>query len=172
MSTRDWSDAKVSDRYLIDVDPRVRKPLGQFILHKCARRICNARRCSTELHTENGSLAPKISFLFRSCSIGIANTAGSALSNPRYYLRSGMKSAPWHPDIPVGHTAVNLGVKKDCEYSRWILLTHWSQDKMAAIFQTTFSNAFSWMKIILFWLRCHWNMFSSVQLTLFQHWFS
>ena len=28
----------------------------------------------------------------------------------------------------------------------WVL-THWGRDKMAAIFQTTFSNAFSWMKI-------------------------
>ena len=27
-------------------------------------------------------------------------------------------------------------------------LKHWSQDKMAAIFQTTFSNTFSWMKFV------------------------
>ena len=27
------------------------------------------------------------------------------------------------------------------------LSIHWDRDKMAAIFQTTFSNAFSWMKI-------------------------
>ena len=26
-------------------------------------------------------------------------------------------------------------------------LTHWSRDKMALIFQTTFSNAFSWMNV-------------------------
>ena len=30
-------------------------------------------------------------------------------------------------------------------------LTHWGQDKMAAIFQT-FSNVFSWMKMYQFWL--------------------
>ena len=29
-------------------------------------------------------------------------------------------------------------------------LSHWDQDKMDAIFQTTFSNAFSWMKIYEF----------------------
>ena len=28
-----------------------------------------------------------------------------------------------------------------------LLLTHWGRDKMAAIFQMTFSNAFSWMKM-------------------------
>ena len=33
------------------------------------------------------------------------------------------------------------------------LLTHWGRDKMAAIYQTTFSNAFSWRKIYKFRLR-------------------
>ena len=41
-------------------------------------------------------------------------------------------------------------------------LRHWGQDKMAAIIQTTFSNAFSWMKIYEFRLR--------FQLTIFQYW--
>ena len=31
------------------------------------------------------------------------------------------------------------------------VLTHWSRDKMTAIFQTTFSNAFSWMKMVVYW---------------------
>ena len=50
-------------------------------------------------------------------------------------------------------------------------LTHWGWDKMDDIFQTTFSNAFSWMKICEFWLRFHWSVFLRVQLTIFQHWF-
>ena len=33
---------------------------------------------------------------------------------------------------------------------RMTVLTHWGQDKMDDIFQTTFSNAFSWMKIYKF----------------------
>ena len=49
------------------------------------------------------------------------------------------------------------------------LLTYWG-DKMAAIFQTTFSNGFSWMKIYEFWLTFHWSLFLWVQLTIFQHW--
>ena len=32
-------------------------------------------------------------------------------------------------------------------------LTHWGRDKMDALSQTTFSNAFSWMKIFVFWLK-------------------
>ena len=35
---------------------------------------------------------------------------------------------------------------------------------MAAIFQTTFSNAFSWMKMYKFRLRFHWSLFPRVQL--------
>ena len=40
-----------------------------------------------------------------------------------------------------------------------ILLTHWSRDKMATIFQTTFSNAFSWMKMMEFRLEFQCNLF-------------
>ena len=43
--------------------------------------------------------------------------------------------------------------------------------KTATIFQTLFSNTFSWMKIYEFWLRFHWSLFVRVQLTTFQHWF-
>ena len=47
----------------------------------------------------------------------------------------------------------------------------WGQDKMATIFQTTYSNAFSWMKIYEFWFKCHWSLLPRVQLIIFQHWF-
>ena len=40
--------------------------------------------------------------------------------------------------------------------------TLWSC-KMAAILQTTFSNAFSWLKIYKFWLLFHWTLFLRVQ---------
>ena len=48
-------------------------------------------------------------------------------------------------------------------------LTHWGRDKMAAIFQTTISNAFPWMKTYEF--RFHWKLFLWVQLTISLHWF-
>ena len=50
-------------------------------------------------------------------------------------------------------------------------LTHWGRDKMAAIFQTKFSNAYSWIKMLTFLLRFHWSLFPRVQLTIFKHWF-
>ena len=39
-------------------------------------------------------------------------------------------------------------------------LTHWGRDKMAAISQTTLSNAFSWMKMLDFRLKFHWSSLS------------
>ena len=45
-------------------------------------------------------------------------------------------------------------------------LTHLHLDKMAAIMQTTYSNAFSWMKNFDFLLKIHWSLFLRVQLTI------
>ena len=42
---------------------------------------------------------------------------------------------------------------------------------MVAIFQTTSSNAFSWIKMYEFRLRFHWSLFLRFQLTISQHWF-
>ena len=48
-------------------------------------------------------------------------------------------------------------------------LTHWGWDNMAAIFQRTFSNVFSWMKMYEFRLRFHWYLFLTFKLTISQH---
>ena len=53
----------------------------------------------------------------------------------------------------------------------WRCFTHWGRDKMAAIFLTTFWNAFSWTKTYEFRFRFYWNLFLGVQLTIYQHWF-
>ena len=56
-------------------------------------------------------------------------------------------------------------------HSQQMNLTHWGWDKMAAILQTTSSNAFSFMKMFEFWLKFHWSLFLRVQLIILQHWF-
>ena len=38
-------------------------------------------------------------------------------------------------------------------------LRYWGPDKIAAVFQMTFSNAFSWMKMHEFRFRFHWSLF-------------
>ena len=50
-------------------------------------------------------------------------------------------------------------------------LTHWGRDKMAAILQKTFSNAFSWIKMYEFQFKFHLSLLLRVQLTIFHHWF-
>ena len=53
--------------------------------------------------------------------------------------------------------------------SNHIILTHWCWNKMAASFQTAFSNSVSSVKIV-FWFKFHCNMFPGVQLTISQYW--
>ena len=48
------------------------------------------------------------------------------------------------------------------------MLTLLPLDKMAAISQMIFSDVFSWMKSLVFWLTFQWSF---VQLTITQHWF-
>ena len=48
-------------------------------------------------------------------------------------------------------------------------LAHLPLDKIAAISQTTFSNAFSWMKSFVFWFEFHWSLI--LILTISQYWF-
>ena len=64
---------------------------------------------------------------------------------------------------------VNMNIShQNCMTKNWTL-THWGWGKMNAISQTTFSNAFSWMKILEYQLKLHWNFFLGVQLTISQH---
>ena len=44
-------------------------------------------------------------------------------------------------------------------------LTHWGQDKMAAMFQMAFSYIFYWMKMFEFHWRFHWSLFLRFALT-------
>ena len=74
------------------------------------------------------------------------------------------------------HNYSIVAVMFETHQYRWMVicsnsLTHWSRDKMAAVSQTMFSNAFSWMEMYEFRLKFHWSLFLRFQLTIFQHWF-
>ena len=48
-----------------------------------------------------------------------------------------------------------------------VILTYWGHNKMDAISQMTFSNAFSWMvHVYTFWLRFHWSLFPRINFTI------
>ena len=64
----------------------------------------------------------------------------------------------WHL---YNETAPSLLMLPLCDW-----LTCLPLDKMAAVLQTIFSDAFSWMKIFVFWLKFHWILFLRVQLTI------
>ena len=49
------------------------------------------------------------------------------------------------------------------------LISPWT--KWPPFWQKIFSHAFSWMKMIEFWFKFHWNLFLGVKLTISQHWF-
>ena len=57
-----------------------------------------------------------------------------------------------------------------CFACHTVPLTHLPLDKMAAISQTIFSCAFSWMKSFVSWFRFHRNLFLMVQLMITKHW--
>ena len=70
-----------------------------------------------------------------------------------------------------------LSVKK-CHYNnKTVSILHllistispWT--KWPPFWQTTYSNAFSWMKMIELQFEFHWNLFPGVQLTISQYWF-
>ena len=93
-----------------------------------------------------------------------------------FYTHPEKKSLNWHQtdaNIDFCHTDSQLSDLRVCvhnimqaDWTHW--LTHWGRDKMAAIFQMTFSNAFSWMKMYEFRSRFHWSLFLRVQWTIFQ----
>ena len=51
--------------------------------------------------------------------------------------------------------------RRCCKQNR---LTTWGRVKMAVIFQTIYSNAFSWMKMNELRLRFHWKLFPRVKI--------
>ena len=54
-----------------------------------------------------------------------------------------------------------LRIKSELSLRKVVLLalTHWGRDKMTAFLQTTYLNAFSWMKMYEFRLKFHRNLF-------------
>ena len=67
---------------------------------------------------------------------------------------------------PLSHKPRNTSYNK-----RVLWLTHWGQDKMAAISQKTFSNALPRMRTFEFCIKFHWIMFLGVSLTIWQQLF-
>ena len=69
--------------------------------------------------------------------------------------------------LPMEHGNLNFIQESKCIDPVFNTLRPRQKD---VISQTTFSNAFSWMKMFEYRLKFHWNVFRGVQLTISQHW--
>ena len=115
------------------------------------------------------SVLPNISFPHKvwNCEVWKIIVYPSATATP--HNSSGGLSVPYsclphmtplwgsyHWDALTGLSAANYST---ATVNTVIPLTDWGRDKMSVIFQTTFSNAFSWMKMYEFRLKFHWICF-------------
>ena len=68
-----------------------------------------------------------------------------------------------------------MSAKSDWIVARFLsssgTVTHWSPDKIVPILQITFSYAFPWTRMLVFWFKIHLSLFLCVQLSISQHWF-
>ena len=106
-------------------------------------------------------------------SVLIPNTCFRRIFFAYQLLQISLLPRPYFPKYPTTYHAISWQLKA-WEFAAKTMnfgLTHWGRDKTAAIFQTIFSNAFSWMKMYKFRLRFHWSLFPMAHLTIFQHWF-
>ena len=90
-----------------------------------------------------------VQYIAMSCTTVTIHTC---LHSTAIYI-SRQLSLEWH------HTLKKLYIKELTD-----TLTHLSLDQMAAISQTIFSDAFSWMKSFVFRFKFHWSLFLRVQL--------
>ena len=65
---------------------------------------------------------------------------------------------------------LRFSVMTENKPQRYEILTYWGRDWTAFIFQTTFSNTFSQMKMYEFRLQCLWSLSLRVHLAIFQRW--
>ena len=97
--------------------------------------------------------------LFRvKCAYHFANSVACHI----YYMLHNLAEFGVDLSVLTRHT-----IDKLARLSHWLpggvamSLTYWGRDKMDkmdAIFQTTFSNTFSWMKMYQFRLEAHWSV--------------
>ena len=73
--------------------------------------------------------------------------------------------------------AIYLALHKPVVISAFLLICLWFEQQnvnfnsRTAVFQTTFSNGFSWIKMHEFRYKFHWSLFLGTQLTIFLNWF-
>ena len=123
---------------------------------------------SNVLQYEVRNLRSTATYKFRIVAVYSNNDNKNGPNSARFRLSTDSANQPRSPTtrpVIVNIEAVAANALKIVWQVRMVgwglltLLTHWGQDKMAAIFQRTFSNVFWWMKIHEFPLKFHWSLF-------------
>ena len=144
---------------------------GSFRGFEC-RRVCNA--------------VLYWSVIYRDCILSITKLFEPYASLSRHIKLAGRHNEirawarfninTFHPYIEIAKTEIarswwglQYGNKGEPPIRRHVNILR--PRKMDAIFQTTFSNVFSSMKMCEFLLKFHWSLFLGVLLTMFHHWF-
>ena len=139
--------------------------IGNSSNHHCQKQHCNLQLC-----------------LQITCEY-VCNCDRSLFNSFKHANIKGVRSRAQRP-LP------QLSLRAPYSYFKWRILTftRWNWKcyvmintinmintlrprQIDAISQTTFSNAFSWMKMFEFRLKFHWSLFPRVQLTISWHWF-
>ena len=117
------------------------KPLSEPMMVNLLTHICVTRPQWVNISSQCLQLAPQQwSYCFHRSSAHLHSEV-QVCSNINHFT------------VALRETTMNIAMMQRCNYwnSRWGgdlgPLTHLGRDKKAVIFQTTFSNAFSWMKI-------------------------
>ena len=71
----------------------------------------------------------------------------------------------WHRRTSGATGDDKVGIMKTHGFQWLVLYQHRGLNKMVAIWQTTFSNAFCWMKTFVVWYKFNWNLLVT------HHWF-
>ena len=158
-------------------------PTWKYDYQMTWRQMVNANLCRLKKFS-NHSLSNNVLYL-RPCWLAISTTVGSNISFNRNNIIVQMFSFKYM--LLILSSANGMGMDGIC-FLLWnrinltdsqregqssalgltiYKLTDWGRDKMADIFQTTFSNAFSLLKMWQFRLRFHWSVFPRVKLTIF-----
>ena len=111
------------------------------------------------------SLTEFISRIVTPLLIGWAHTQNDLCIVTNMFATIGRQSLKW------GHRSMRMLGKVSCRWTIYFLIHSSSPpEQNGRHSQTTFSNAFSWIKIRVFWFNFHWILFLWVQLTIRQHW--
>ena len=124
----------------------------------------NDSNCSAYMVADIGCCIRNISPVKPNCVICVTYVCGG-------YMTIGSQCSGWPSCVVLQWSSPTGRFHRNIPASAPEGLNYLPSDKMTAIVQAAFSNAFLWMKRFMLWFEFHWILFLKVQLAINQHWF-